>query len=867
MDLSPRQLHYFKRELLAIQLGNELEHLRRRPDLLSLLESEQPLDEFQVSDLPFLHYVFQHIVAEFPLLKNSRQRSFWSKAHQFLSEVGKIQLNTYVPSKTDASQRRAMTRKLQRTLLLALNVGVKTIQGQEESIKVTPSDLVNESSSSTTTTTSSGKEDHGTTTGTQQQQPSDTTTMSTEKKKENGLDNVNVITVRAVKETRTLLRGTVTRAEFVIRSTFDNNQDAPIHVARRHGHFRQLVDQLKNECPGTVVPMLPSKTSTSTNPNHAMYRERDRQLLSSFLRRLLSRPKLARSKALHQFLTRDPIELSEDERLDAEVRKQMDDQRAEQSQRFRKEVDDTVVALNDLLDMLKQKVMQPGGLTELMGTIKSTEQLVDLPEALRKAFEWGRISFAFALHTHFVTDDAAAENIATLRRTHSFMPYRTVATILRFSNPIAMVKMMLDLFMAQPLGGKSLFQRILMANMVDDANAFTKEIEMLEAKIDEKALCAKVRNAVSTPSPTYPEEMGSPILEVISVLQNPDIEPRLSPEQLALVSDGGGIKKTKKLLKQLYDLWFLYARKREHELLFSLAFQGVTSEILKELFAIFYEPLAQVYKAANIGESVQHLAAFMDDLIDLLDNLDTTSVDTNTVKPFVMLVQRHEQKFYQFVHRVHAQDTSHLFDELVGYVDHILGSLTRGIRPEHPLDMNDIVRIAGVTPEQYPDLRNEIDALCEYRRLQKLQHLRRTRQKVIAHQQSAAAAGGDDGKDNIDDLSVGDDHHQQLLRLLPDNVDTLGLVHEMREIDLEEEEENDTLSENGLTDDGSSTTSEELESPASIIASGKTTPLTPPDLKVIPTIVPHFVQRVADMMLHALVEEEGNFVSKKDTAV
>lgn len=204
MDLSPRQLHYFKRELLAIQLGNELEHLRRRPDLLSLLESEQPLDEFQVSDLPFLHYVFQHIVAEFPLLKNSRQRSFWSKAHEFLSEVGKIQLNTYVPSKTDASQRRAMTRKLQRTLLLALNVGVKTIQGQEESIKVTPSDLVNESSSSTTTTTTSsgsgggGKEDHGTA-ATHQPSDTTTTTSSTEKKKENGLDNVNVITVVSIK--------------------------------------------------------------------------------------------------------------------------------------------------------------------------------------------------------------------------------------------------------------------------------------------------------------------------------------------------------------------------------------------------------------------------------------------------------------------------------------------------------------------------------------------------------------------------------------------------------------------------------------------------------------------------------------------
>jgi hypothetical protein len=68
-------------------------------------------------------------------------------------------------------------------------------------------------------------------------------------------------------------------------------------------------------------------------------------------------------------------------------------------------------------------------------------------------------SFAFVLHTQFVTSDRSVENIANLKRTHSLMPYRTVAQILKLSNPFSMVKGVLDLFLAQPFGGKSLFQR------------------------------------------------------------------------------------------------------------------------------------------------------------------------------------------------------------------------------------------------------------------------------------------------------------------------------------------------------------------------------------------------------------------------
>jgi len=45
------------------------------------------------------------------------------------------------------------------------------------------------------------------------------------------------------------------------------------------------------------------------------------------------------------------------------------------------------------------------------------------------------------------------------------LPYKPLSLILKLSNPLSMVKGVLDLFLAQPFGGKSLFQRILILNM------------------------------------------------------------------------------------------------------------------------------------------------------------------------------------------------------------------------------------------------------------------------------------------------------------------------------------------------------------------------------------------------------------------
>lgn len=50
--------------------------------------------------------------------------------------------------------------------------------------------------------------------------------------------------------------------------------------------------------------------------------------------------------------------------------------------------------------------------------------------------------------------------------------------------------------------------------------------------------------------------------------------------------------------------------------------QGSTSELLKDIVTIFYEPLAKVYKAANIADSLSDLQTFLNDLIKTVESAE-----------------------------------------------------------------------------------------------------------------------------------------------------------------------------------------------------------------------------------------------------
>lgn len=59
----------------------------------------------------------------------------------------------------------------------------------------------------------------------------------------------------------------------------------------------------------------------------------------------------------------------------------------------------------------------------------------------------------------FVASDQASDTLAQLKRIHGLMPYFMLKGILKVSNPMAMIRGVLDLFLARPFGGQSLIQR------------------------------------------------------------------------------------------------------------------------------------------------------------------------------------------------------------------------------------------------------------------------------------------------------------------------------------------------------------------------------------------------------------------------
>jgi len=54
--------------------------------------------------------------------------------------------------------------------------------------------------------------------------------------------------------------------------------------------------------------------------------------------------------------------------------------------------------------------------------------------------------------------------------------------------------------------------------------------------------------------------------------------------------------------------------------------QGVTAELLKDIITIFYAPLATVYKAASIADSLGDLQNFMNDMIRTIEQVDESKL-------------------------------------------------------------------------------------------------------------------------------------------------------------------------------------------------------------------------------------------------
>jgi hypothetical protein len=83
---------------------------------------------------------------------------------------------------------------------------------------------------------------------------------------------------------------------------------------------------------------------------------------------------------------------------------------------------------------------------------------------------------------------------AQAKRIHALVPYTILKNVIRIANPAAVMSGVLDLFLAQPFGSRSLLQRIFAMAIHDGIRSFQKAIDGLAAKVDDPVLVEKLKS-------------------------------------------------------------------------------------------------------------------------------------------------------------------------------------------------------------------------------------------------------------------------------------------------------------------------------------------------------------------------------------
>ncbi|KAH9943424.1 uncharacterized protein BXZ73DRAFT_97466 [Epithele typhae] len=371
-------------------------------------------------------------------------------------------------------------------------------------------------------------------------------------------------------------------------------------------------------------------------------REKNRLTLRSYLHTLLSSSTFSSSPVLKSFLLSGPTRLSEEELADAKRREEADRMREDGRMRFAKEITARVDSLRDTVRGVKGELMGRDGLTHIFATIKENPDVRNLPPSYQAVLEWARIS-----------------------------------------NPMAMIRGVLDLFLAQPFGGRSLLQRMFTGSLMEEVRALQEDIEAVKEKVEDPVMCEKVRlyvyapreiQAVYKPMQLLRTCMLSPLFcerETIRHSRGHNFNASYSDD------DEGPQDEEAWLFEDLSLLAKLYARLKDREQLIELIFEGTTADLLKDIITIFYAPLAQVYRAASIADSLGDMQNFMNDLIRTVEQSEEYR-PAKTVQTFIDLIQRHEQSFYSFVHKVHSKGEG-LFTNLMRWIELFLNLMRDGI--------------------------------------------------------------------------------------------------------------------------------------------------------------------------------------------
>lgn len=808
--LTGKQEHYLKRELISDQVKWEISELNSPTALQRFgapFKSEQGEVPPQESELPILRYIFVKHIRDFPFLDKAKEKEFWQdKLQVFLESFATKQISSS-EDRLEETKRRKLAIKAQKLVELMMVSGIPTSSGFEERIKFSEIEIVDSNAidRGVMNTLPEGNYING--------WDVNVAGVRVTSVKRNIRYHKHAEFILRIKrkgelehfvgrrygdfsklhrKLRTELPGRVlpslpkknktdTRASGLLTSftsaANDSDDSSASSISTRRTRQSQnfggasslLTASSAVRGAGSIRSARSSRSKKGTSPRPSvdgqlspgfatpdgnreivLWRENQRISLRAFLRSLLHNPQVANTQAMVEFLSGDPITPTDEDVDDIVRRKALDEKRMEEQKEFYEIARRRAAELDEYMEQFRRDIVERNGLTLLFKEIKEKETIGDLSIQYRKFAEWLRIEIAAVVYHLFLAEDNSADMFAQAKRIHSLVPYTVIKNVIRIANPAAVMSGILDIFLAQPFGARSLMQRMFSLALHDGIRSFQRSIDALDQKIDDPVFVEKIKKYTDATQDVKMEirrQAEDEDLDIIVVILRSDlIEPELTGEQVqrlfnAYVAFNNAVENIDEELKQgaqlfsyLKQLLKLCTRHRDKSMLLQLIEESVTLKLFRDLFTIFYEPLVRVYKSANVYGSVTDFAVFIDDMIKVVEKCreaDASADPNQTVQAFIDLCARHEHNFYKFVHEIHTHDNG-LFTQLMEWIEGILEFLRKGPK-NGTLNVNALFEggvSSGIIDKEKAVA--EIDALIAWQEARKKWHSDKTQQKMAA---------------------------------------------------------------------------------------------------------------------------------------
>ncbi|CCH60056.1 hypothetical protein TBLA_0C02460 [Henningerozyma blattae CBS 6284] len=219
-----------------------------------------------------------------------------------------------------------------------------------------------------------------------------------------------------------------------------------------------------------------------------------RLLLRQYLRKLLNNKEISQSKILIDFLTLNSIDektlfdKNKNKNLIGKINNnQLTDIKNFETELFQRKL--YITKINKILknfNTFKKLLLRDKQFLFLISNeLKEKNSIQKLSNEFKSLIDWFKLFLSFTIYKVFIgnTDKNSHGFYNQIRRLHKLMPYAMMSQILKISNPMVIMKSLIDLFLVSPFGNYSLLQSMFSTILNEDLKHQSKIIKKLEMKI------------------------------------------------------------------------------------------------------------------------------------------------------------------------------------------------------------------------------------------------------------------------------------------------------------------------------------------------------------------------------------------------